>query len=78
MSIVLPLLFDSVELPLSLRKRKYADLADFDRGLAAILRVVGRKMITYPVDELVLTRIREVLTDGPGKLAVDSGQEMRS
>lgn len=76
--VVLPLLFEDVALPLSLRKRRYADFSDFDTGLAALLRAVDRRMITRPIDQHVLTSIREVLTAGPGREAIAGGQDVVS
>jgi hypothetical protein len=76
--ILLPLLFEHVELPLHLRKRKYADFTDFDAGLRELLRTLGQSAAFGELDEAVRRRVQEVLSIGAGRTAVAGVQELRS
>lgn len=76
--VLLPLLFERVDLPLNLRARKHADFEDFDRGLSQLLKAVGRDVAAPELDEAVLTSIQLILSKGGGRDAVAGSQVLRS
>ena len=56
--IVLPLLFEKIELPLHLRMRKYADFTDWEKGFGELMHSFGRDVSVSLIDEQILERVR--------------------
>jgi hypothetical protein len=76
--VLLPLLFEPVELPLHLRARRYADFTDFDAGMGELLRTLGRKGELVNLDVGIRRSVQNVLSIGDGRKAVEGIQEIRS
>jgi hypothetical protein len=86
--IVLPLLFESIELPLHLRMRKYADFTEWEKGFRELMRTFGKDTSMSLINEQVLERVhkiikqlgyreivgstRKVTTQAASRIAVDS------
>jgi len=76
--LLLPLVFEPVQLPLNLRKRKHADFTDFDKGLQELMRALGLRSSVVPLDDAVRRRVQAVLTSGAARDVVNQGQAIRS
>lgn len=65
---VLPLLYEKVDLPLHLKKRKYANFINFEMGFRQLMKVLVKNKQLALVDEALLNSVRQIISkDGvPG------------
>lgn len=68
--VILPLLFDKVELPIHLKQKKYADFRSFEKGFTELLRIMNVPALNSLPTIAEFEQIRKAI--------VSSGQQNRS
>ena len=76
--IVLPLLFEQLELPLHLRMRKYADFTDWDRGFGELMRIFRKNPSVSKMDQSILDKVRDTVHQRGGNEIVSTTRKVTS
>jgi hypothetical protein len=76
--IVLPLVFEQIELPLHLRMRKYADFTHWDRGFGELMRIFRKNPSVNKMDQSILDKVRDTIHQRGGDEVVSTTRKVTS